>query len=295
MRLIVFAILSFVVSSVHAQETDSYDDRAFYDDKGSGWSVGLSLGALLYDKLSYTTYYSSNRTEDIGPIINTGSFPISSVSPSFTISGQYHPETSNASFDTSIMYAKHEISEADDDIASLNKVALLAGGNYHFGDKSSSIRPYVSLDFGLSLNNIDWDEGSIPVRWAGGTTVDMNEDTTRADRADSFALGYKAQGDDDMPGEGGSSEHDIEIRDVDNWAASIVSQIGAGVDVKLGAVELGLLYNYLLTNRYDLNYGGTSTGDGGVLEYDTKFDAGALGGHKVEVKLNIPVEIFQNK
>ena len=41
MRLIVFAILSFVVSSVHAQETDSYDDRAFYDDK-------VVDGALVY-------------------------------------------------------------------------------------------------------------------------------------------------------------------------------------------------------------------------------------------------------
>lgn len=299
--LLAFSLsICLFVSDVSAQEKGSYDDRAFMAKDDDKWSIGLSVGALLYDNLGYSTYYSSDITE--GQILDVGQFPISADAPSFTLSGQYNPNSGGGSFDTSIMYTKHKVSESSDAIADFRKVILLTGGNYHFGQTDSAVRPYVTADFGVAFNNVDWGEGHLPIGYAGGSGDGDGDDSHRASPA-ADALGYATGGHthtpkgDDNSLNGGHGPYDDElVNNVDNWASSIVSSVGAGVDVKLGSVELGLLYNYLFTAGYHLNYEWTrENADVSNIGYQSRFNVDDLGGHRVEVKATVPVVLFKKR
>ena len=285
MKKLILSIIFLFVLSVHAQDRGGYDDRAFYNDD-SGWSIGLSLGALLHDNLQYQTQFSSTFTNEKA-LLDIGSLLINQIGPSLQIDGRYKPNEGSTSFDTSIMYAQHRMSEVNYDLASLNKIIVFAGGNYHFGEDTQVVTPYVALDFGVSFNNINWDEGHIPIGYA---TVGSTEDnTTQADYADN-SVGYKNSSDEIEGKSGRWCCHDEQINSIENWATSIASQIGVGVDFKLGSVELGILYNYLLTNGYDLNYEWIKGDDD--TEYSSRFNVNALDGHRVELKTIIPFELF---
>lgn len=252
------SITCLFISNSYAQNV-TVDEKEFIKDN-SGWNIGLSIGALLYDQLQYRTY-SSELTSELGWISSeTGQSSIRQTIPAVTIAGQYKSNESDASFDTSIMYVQHKLNEANDDLASLNKIIMLFGGDYNFSKETSDINPYVTVDFGAAFNNIFWSEGNIPIVYG-------NSDETN-----------------------NTSENESEevIKDVEKWAMSIVSQVGAGVNVRLSSVELGVLYNYLLTNGYNLYYSWTKDD----VEYLSRFDFSDLGGHKVELKITVPVHIF---
>ncbi len=233
-RSVAVLIICLFVSNAKAQIRDYYDDRVFYYDD-YGWSIALSLGTVLYDKLNV-----SNQGET--STLAAGEYDLKeTLLPSFTLTSEYKPYK-GPSFDTSITYFKHNIQgtgESAEDIGNQNKLIWFVGGNWHFDDIFSFMTPYVTSDYGLAFNNIGLNE--------------PNEEQEK-------------------------------------WAMSHAGQVGAGIDVDVGPIELGALYNYIFTKGFKLYYGsGDSANEDNGQHHD---NIGSLYGHKIELKGTIKPSIF---
>ncbi len=85
---------------------------------------------------------------------------------------------------------------------------------------------------------------------------------------------------------------------LDDSSLSLATQAGAGVDINVGPVKLGLLYNYVLTNGYELELilpapVQIPNSEGAALK-GYGFDFDSLGGHKIELKGTIKPSILNN-
>ena len=62
-KLVLLVVIQFFVLSAHSQEKNMYDDRIFYGEL-EGWSLGVSIGALLFDRLDFDVNGTINAGND---------------------------------------------------------------------------------------------------------------------------------------------------------------------------------------------------------------------------------------
>ncbi len=268
-KLVLLVVIQFFALSAHSQQ-NMYDDRIFYGEL-EGWSLGVSIGALLFDRLDFDV----NGTTNVGDDTNSDSMQVSSATgysdltqtipvPAITLVGEYRPyrglslgiegsyfqQEHDGAIELCILADVNEGSDVflcnDNDVffdGKSRSILLLAGGNYFFGNRTV-ITPYLTADVG-----------------AGGTLLQLN-----------------------------SADQDATI--VDDWGYHSVIQAGGGFDVDLGPVTLGAAYNYILLNEHNLYQNeqmSVTNESGGITNLDVtnRFTMRELGGHRVDLKLSV--------
>ena len=265
-RLLLLLGVCLFVSNAKAQIRDYYDDRVFYYDD-YGWSVALSLGTVLYGDPGI--YFSDPEPPTLGKVLwGTGADSNGNaillwqtelketLLPSFTLTGEYKPYK-DLSFDTGLTYFSHDLEIVPSDNA----------------------------------NNINRDGGSIKkLIWFVGGNYNFDELLPRITpyvTADfGLALNFaniklKTQ------------DSNTSLIDESGTALSSAAQTGAGFDVNVGPLRLGLLYNYILTGDYTVTLP-LRLDESSQPPTTANFDFDSLGGHKIELKGTIKPSILNN-
>lgn len=266
--LLVLVLVQFVASTTYSQErTDVvYDDSIFYEDV-EGWSLGFSIGTLLFDRLDFdvdgNAIVGEGSTESTQVLAASGFSDLTQTVPipSFTLTYEYRPHNGlSFGIEGSYFQQDHtgvidscfldESSEVGNtplcggvpfDGTSRNAL-LLAGGNY-FVANNTTITPYLTADAGVGLNFL------------------------KLNSPDGIVI-------------------------LDDLGYQTVIQTGAGFDVDLGPVTLGAVYNYALFGEHFLSHNGQFVipGDSGTstsLDVRNEFSLKQVNAHRGELKISI--------